>query len=321
MSAILLPVVPRQPDAVAYGVDSLWLFPRLTRTGSDGGTTRNYQNLFGEQAPPWDQNLMFGTPEKPLGSIKRWFDSTLGAEDEMVTYQSFDYKNRVMVPFSMTRAQARLVNLPGLYNYPKWQPAASTALIVGPGELIPQPVQGNQIISKEDAIMIEKLLGGTDKDIQDGSMTGVFHIVWNIETRRNWLVRYRGDAWLQASLLLADMYAKGVGWPGHFDVSNRDQAVWIPDVMDVAAMDMRPEVPMPCRAFLDDEEMRQNMPGVWSVERKELTPDAKGAGGSLNASTQQQLDRIETGVNHARLDIVELYQKIVGQSPDGEKAG
>ena len=230
------PVIPDVPNEPYYGIERLWLFARHNR--------QTWEEQYGQQAPPWDKERR----------IKRWADTSVlaGIADPANTYVSydvFDAADKKFKRLTLTVQEAATPNLPGEYVLPKWTPAATPAVVTGPGG--EQPLNPEIICLKEEAEALAEELGvGTVVESNSFTM-GPFRIEWRGEKRRLWNIKI-GANLHSAARLLRWKHGLGIGAPGHWVISN-DQPVWTPHRAETQEWDPRPEVPVPCRPLTERE--------------------------------------------------------------------
>lgn len=279
------PVIPAQPKEARYGIDKLYTSPRLTRA--------TYKELYGEEAPPYD----------PAKQIKRWFftdKAATYAPGDTVEVTVYDPTTRTICPWYMTASDYATPNLPGLTSYPKWEnPVASPAVIVGPTEL---RLAGNTLVypdqAKAVAAEINAALGTEFEAVEVAEKPGPWKVVYNSEPRRQMLIGPH-----DAALILADRYEKGVGSPGKWSLNSTGGPQFEPDVPLDGEQDLRPEIPMPCRALLPNERFATvtfgGMGGV--IERTDIVPATSVTmSGGLTTEQDQMLRDILAGVRALR---------------------
>jgi len=106
------------------------LFPRHTRA--------TYLATFGKQAPKWDK----------AKQIKRWATKD---KPEGANY-GYDYFDPIKTSFQIANipsSEAQEFNLPGKFDYPKWMPAPTPAVVVGGSS--EQSVNADWLSTKEEA--------------------------------------------------------------------------------------------------------------------------------------------------------------------------
>jgi hypothetical protein len=250
-------IAPKQlqlPDEAYYPIERLYLFDRHTRA--------TWEQTFGEPAPPWDQ----------ARRIKRWADTTAleGVADpanELIEYNYFDLASRSFKKLVLTRQEAALPNLPGRYVYPKYVVEPTPAVVTGPPPLAPQPLRADLLSKKAEAEALAAELGADEVVESQGLVSGPFQIVWNGETRRQYLVRI-GAEFYNVGLLLKSKYAGGVGAPGKWE-KTPGGPTWISFAQDTGEQDVRPEIPIPCR-LLDPREALHVTPFGVLVYRRDI---------------------------------------------------
>jgi hypothetical protein len=255
------PVVPAQPDLLAYGIQALGLFTTYTRA--------TYFTAFGVQAPAWD----------PSRVTKTWFDSTVdtssAANVALYNIVSVDSTGtwglaQMLIPAT----EAASVNLPGSVTYPQYT-IAPTATSSG-GAL----VDAVNLSLEADAQALMTSLGGNSLVAETGN--AVFPILYPPdEPRRIWDFDVNGNL-CNAGTLLAAMNANGVGAPGDWQ-NTPTGPVWVSEPAPTGLDDTRPARPMPVRDLLPNEVFQTGLMGVGivrtdlaqqqSVQAGQFTPD------------------------------------------------
>jgi hypothetical protein len=274
------PIAPEQPKEARYPLSALQLFARLTRA--------TYLQLFGAQAPPWDKS-------RP---IKRWFDTSVlvdsqDPDNDIVTYEGWDERAKKMKRIALTVRDAATPNLPGVVSYPKYTASPTPAVLVSPSGS--NPVPADYLCTRAEAEAVGKAIGGGKVSEAGSFVAGPFRYEWNGETRRQYVIEWRGER-LDASTLLRLQHANGVGAPGRWDLAGITPA-WISDVQDNGEQDPRPEVLIPMRKLLGNERI-DTTPFGSIVVRVDMSQDQPAAGtGVLTLEQDQRLRSIEMGVN------------------------
>jgi hypothetical protein len=264
------PVIPAQPNMLAYGISELGLFASHTRD--------SYLATFGVQAPAWD----------PTRVRKTWFDTTVDASDpsNVAVYRiiardaSGNWGLKQMV---MPASEAATVNLPGEVTYPPYL-VAPTQVTSG-GSL----VNPNYLSLESDARALMAKLGGSGLVQETGN--AIFPIVYPAsDPRRIWDFEVNGNLVNAGALLLAQN-ANGVGAPGSWDASKGDP-VWIPAPEPPSgANDTRPPRDMPVRDLLSNEKLQPGLMGV-SVVRMDLQQQQAAQDGQFTADDRATLQQI-----------------------------
>jgi hypothetical protein len=269
------PAPQPQPNLAYYGVEALYLFNTFTRD--------TYQTAFGVSAPPYD----------PSRLIKTWFDSTADTSNasNVSVYKILtqDAKaNWILQQLVIPASEAAAVNLPGTITYPVYTPAPSKATRGGSG------INETYLSLLSDAQTLMAELGGTS--IIDEGASPVFPVIYPAdEPRRVWDIMFK-NAPLNVGLLLADMYVKGIGAPGHWDTSGAD-AVWVPDPPAPTGLDdTRTPRPMPMRDLLPNEVFKAGLMGV-GISRTDLQAVVNQANGEFTADDRATLQKIFQLVN------------------------
>ena len=264
------PVIPAQPNMLAYGISQLQLFRTYTRA--------SFLAEFGAQAPAWD----------PSRVRKTWFDSTVDTSDpsNVAVYkiiaqdQGGNWGLRQMV---MPASEAATVNLPGAVTYPAYTVAPTQVTSGG------SPVNPNYLSLDTDARALMAALGGSGLVQETGN--AIFPIVYPAsEARRIWDFVVNGIVVNAGTLLLAQN-ANGVGAPGRWDTSKGDPA-WVADpAAPTGENDMRPARDVPVRDLLGNEKFQAGLMGV-SVVRTDFQQQQAQQNGEFTADDRATLQQI-----------------------------
>ena len=264
------PVRPAQPNLLAYGISQLALFNTYTR--------ESYLSAFGIQAPAWD----------PSRVRKAWFDSTVDTSDpsNVAVYKIIaldsngNWGLRQMV---MPASEAASVNLPGAVTYPVYAVAPTQVTSGG------SAVNPNYLSLEADARALMAALGGTDLQQETGN--AIFPILYPAtEPRHVWDFSVNGIVVNAGALLLAQN-AKGIGAPGHWDLSH-GEPVWVPDpAAPTGVNDMRPARDLPVRDLLPNEKLQPGLMGV-SVVRTDLQNQQEAGSGQFTSDDRATLQQI-----------------------------
>lgn len=225
-----------------------------------------YQRVKGQQAPPWD-------PSRPI----QRFDCTPGE------YLVFDGAGK----FSKVTIATGL-NLPGVYVYPRRVVAPTTATILSPWFPDPVPVNPDLLCSESEVREICATTGWTYAEAPVW-IGGAFH--WGAETRRVYNITLPDGSTHDASVLVRQRTAAGIGSPGRWVVEGGVPR-WISTVPDTGERDPRPEVPIPCRP-LESGEVLVSIPTPFGAQWMVDTPaPAAPATGGLTAEQDRLLRAI-----------------------------
>lgn len=264
------PVIPAQPDTLAYSTEDLALFVSYTRA--------SYLSAFGVQAPAFD----------PTRLIKTWFDTTVNTSNagNVATYNIVGQDasgnwgiQQMVIPAS----EAATVNLTGAVTYP--------AYVIAPT----QATSGGALINplylslQTDAQALMTELGGTG--LYDEGASGALPIVYpSNEPRRVWDFLVNGNV-MNAGALIASMNANGVGYPGSWQTQT-GAPVWVPDAAaPTGADDTSAPRPMPVRGLLPNEELQTGLMGV-VVVRTDLQQQQAEAEGQFTPDDRATLQQI-----------------------------
>ena len=264
------PVIPAQPNLLAYGIQELGLFASFTRD--------SYLAAFGVQAPAWD----------PTRLRKSWFDSTVDMSDpaDVVVYnivgadQSGNWTIKQMV---IQTAEAAAVNLPGSITYPPYT-IAPTAATRG-GSFINPNYLSHQ--SDAEALMNQFRASG----LFDEGQSSTFPVQYpESEPRRLWDFLFNGLI-INVGDLLLSRNTLGIGSPGHWDTST-GQPMWVADPPAPTGLDdTRAPRDMPVRTLLPNEKFQIGLMGV-SVIRTDLQQQADQAAGQFTPDDRATLQQI-----------------------------
>jgi hypothetical protein len=243
------PVIPAQPNLIAYGVQDLALFKTYTRD--------LYRAAFGAEAPPWN----------PARLRKTWFDSTVdtSSSDNVAVYKIAAQDPIIgwtMKQMALPAQEAATVNLPGAIVYPAYNVAPTDATRGG------SQINPNYLSLESEARALMAIVGGTDL-VEDGN-TAVFPVVYPAdEPRRMWAIIYKGRL-VNVGNLLLNLNSKGVGAPGKWDFSSSEPA-WVPAPAPPTGLDdTQPPREMPVRDLLPNEKFQMGLMGV-SIIRTDLS--------------------------------------------------
>jgi hypothetical protein len=264
------PVVPAQPNSLAYGTSDLALFTTYTRA--------SYLAAFGQQAPAWD----------PSRVRKSWFDSTVDTSDpsNVAVYKviSIDSTGNWGVhQMLMPASEAASVNLPGAVTYPPYSVPPTQVTSGG------SPINPNYLSLQSDAQALMTALGGTGLLAESGN--SVFPIIYPAsEPRRIWDFVIDGQLVNAGALLLAQN-ANGIGAPGHWDLTS-GEPVWKADpAPPTGENDARPPRWIPVRDLLPNEKLQAGLMGV-SVVRTDLQNQQQMEEGAFTADDRATLQQI-----------------------------
>lgn len=299
----MIPAAPEQPTELFYPLSSLEECPRLTRA--------KYQDMYGEQAPPWN-------PEERTnftGRIKRWFDSSaaLKVPEDPYTVNYYEWSGSPAAPVKMTVtitcAEAAVPNLPGTYSYTKYEttePDAYVAINSGT-EKEPKYVGKRQMEARDVCTDTQaELLKGElltlgfsvlDCAIQEFS-SPLVAIYGDGEDRRPWRIAVRpanGTTRNYAvGALLILKYANGIGAPGRWYFDETGTLLWASDIpTDAGEHDLRPEIPIPMRDLLPNEVAVVQITGNYIGRSEDWTPRTTD---TTDTTTNDQIATILTQI-------------------------
>lgn len=264
------PVVSAQPNTEFYNIQDLVLFKAYSRD--------SYRTAFGMEAPAYD-------PERHL---KSWFDSTVDVSDpgNVAVYRVVAQDqngNGILRQMVMPAQEAAMVNLPGAIQYPAYVVAPTLATRGGSN------LNAIYLSLESDAQALMTQLGGSG--LQQEDLPSFPATYPSNELRRQWYFLARGQA-VNVGALLLMRNARGVGAPGHWDVSS-PQPVWVPDPpAPTGEDDTRPPRAMPVRDLLPNEQLYTGMMGILGVVRTDLQKTAAETSGQFTPDDRAMLRMI-----------------------------
>lgn len=268
-----VPVIPVQPNAEYYGIEELALFKRYNRD--------TYRAAFGIEAPAFD-------PSRPP---KTWFDSTadMSHPSNVSLYKvlardgSGGWAIRQMV---IPAAEAATVNLIGSVRYPAYTVAPTYATRGG------APINPNYLSLESEARALAEEIGGTSVMEEQLAMYPVSYPAE--EPRRVWTILFRGAPVYGGALLMAKN-AKGIGYPGHWDL-NKLGPEWVPDPPAPTGVDdPRSAREIPVRDLLPNETIQAGLMGV-GIVRTDLREISAKSSGQFTAADRAMLQAIYRAV-------------------------
>jgi hypothetical protein len=267
---VSLPVIPAQPNLLAYGVADLALFASYTRD--------TYLAAFGIQAPAWDSTRVG----------KSWFDSTANiSSPSNVSIYNIISPNATgtwaVEQMVMPASEAATVNLPGSITYPVYVVAPTDATVGG------QPFNPDYLSTQSDALALMATVGGSG--LVQESFSAMFPTVYPVdEPRRLWDFTFKATL-VNAGALLLSQNAAGVGSPGHWDLSG-SEPLWVPDPPAPNGLDeTSPARPVPVRDLLPNEELQTGLMGV-SIIRTDLQNQQNQQAGEFTPDDRATLQQI-----------------------------
>jgi hypothetical protein len=232
------------PDESWYPLSALWLFDRHNR--------HTYYEATHQQAPPWDRSKQ----------IKRWAMELPEDLDEakVLTFTVWDYRTGTFRPYALSVNDARQINLPGKYLYPKYAVRPTPAVMVGAGT--ENPIRPGTLSTSDDAqFMLEEINSGGNARQQTEFSEGPFTVDWRGEERRIWLLDFVGHSHpYNVGLLLKSRHNQGLWAPGKWTLLDEQGGGphWMSYCQDYGPQDPRPEIPMPCRQLFRVERIFRN---------------------------------------------------------------
>jgi hypothetical protein len=273
MKPISQPAALPQPNQEVYGTDALALFQTFTRD--------RYRSVFGVEAPAWD-------PSRPG---KAWFDSTVDGSmpGNVAAYKMVDRDASgvwSVLPFSMTAFEAANVNLPGAIVYPPYSIAPTGATRGG------SAINPLYLSLEADGRSLMTALAATS--LIDEGATTIFPVVYPPEElRRMWSIVLPAGRPVNVGTLMQMRSAKGVGAPGHWDLSSGDP-VWVAAPPPPTGFDdTRPPRPVPVRDLLPNEKLQPGVMGFGvEVLRTDLQLEAAKQSGAFTGDDRKMLQEV-----------------------------
>lgn len=266
-----------QPDEPFYTTAQLSL---VEFAGNGGWTRALYTERTGQQPPPWDAERR----------IKRWADGSVAhlPAQQLVSYNVLrrnDAGQLRPASLQMTAGEAASFNLPGTYAYPKYVIQPTTAEVIGPNgyhapldpAYLCTRAEADQFAADVDAINV----------IESTPLGPYSHNFPDAEPRRPW-VCFRAGVELQCAVFIAARNERGIGSPGAWDLTG-STPIWVTTVPKSGPVDTRPEIELPVRLPLPNEDPRCTPFGCL-IYRTD-----KEAGGS-NSVTVEWLQRLDASL-------------------------
>lgn len=287
-----------QPDVEYYGFGELALFKEYTRD--------SWQKEKGTQAPPWD-------PSRP---IKRWIgDDQTGVNegwaahhDGDVGYSYWDPVKQVFMDADMPEDQWETINLPGVYNFPKYEVDPTPAVVVGPAGS--NKLNPTWLSTEEQARFmmaeLKKVMGATIGLKEAKISDPVFRTEWQGETRRQWVLVVNGIEHT-VGLLLVEKFRNGVGAPGQWRTLGNGGITWVTLTPNTGDRDPRPEVAVPVRDLYENEQLdRNSMTGTLRIHRTDM---GGGMIGDVGEGVGQMFTVISNRLDAIYADIQKLVKR------------
>ena len=269
------PVVPAQPSTEFYNIQDLVLFKAYSRD--------SYRAAFGVEAPAYD----------PARVLKTWFDSTVDVSNpgDVAVYRIVAQTkdgNGILQQMVMPAQEAATVNLPGAVQY---APYMVTPTLATRGGSVMNPIY---LSLESDARALMTELGGAN--LQQEDLPSFPASYPSNEPRRAWYFLTQGQS-INVGALLLMSNAKGVGAPGHWDISS-PQPLWVPDPpAPTGEDDTRPPRAMPVRDLMPNEQLYTGMMGILGVVRTDLQKTADEASGQFTPDDRAMLRSIYLAVS------------------------
>ena len=269
------PAVSAQPNTEFYNIQDLVLFKAYSRD--------SYRAAFGMEAPPYDLSRL----------PKSWFDSTVDVSDpdNVAVYRIVAQDpsgNGMLRQMVMPAQEAATVNLPGAIHYPPYVVAPTLATR---GGSVMNPIY---LSLESDARALMTQLGGAG--LQQEDLPSFPATYPSDEPRRQWYFLFQGQA-VNVGALLLMRNTRGVGAPGHWDVST-PQPVWVPDPpAPTGEDDTRAPRAMPVRDLLPNEQLYKGMMGILGVLRTDLQKAADETSGQFTPDDRALLRSIYLAVS------------------------
>ena len=264
------PAVPPVPDVPTYLVSALQLLRRWDR--------ESYFEAHGEQAKPYDPSR----PHQP------WYDPT-APEDGDYVFLGFDPVAIEIREMTIPAAHARVPNLTGEYDYPRYKAVPTPAITqFMTGGL--QPLAARLLTTREtaEALVAELVDAGivAEHSIEAMDMPGST-ILWNGENRRIHVLHRPGlKSTINLGQLLARKNSGGTGHPGDWVIHEKLRSIaWVVDQPDEGIGEV--DTPIPLRELRGDERLARVGPmGVVITQ----IPEDQGTGGGISADLRRKIE-------------------------------
>jgi hypothetical protein len=254
------PIIPAPPNTPRYPPAELRLFQVFANRLA-------YSEATGEEAPDYD----------PTRRIQRWYDTSKSGP-----YRVWNDAVGAVVPLDLDPALAATPNFPGTRLYQKYvNPPTTLAIMKSPMG----PDQGIEATLLVNLAYVASVLAEINRDLPNLGARRVvltdpwpFIVSWNGETRRQVNIT-AGAVEMDASRLLIQRFARGLGSPGKWSETSEGTLVWISSLPNEGVMDLRPEVPVPVRDLLAWEHPVKASPmAPWEIVNEHLVemPEAGG---------------------------------------------
>jgi hypothetical protein len=294
---------PAQPNQPQYQISALNLFPVYA-------TRAAYQQASGQQAPPFDATQ----------SVKGWADPAPSGQPYLV-FDSTAAATGYLSQLTVTATQAARLNLPGIYNYPAYVPAATDAMEVGPFGPV-GPASPDMICLQSDAqavvTSVAPLFPGQTLKLFETMKQGQAMYYYSYpadELRRAWAFQVTmGGALvvLYAQQLIDGQNSHGVGAPGHWTLGATLN--WVYDAPVTVAPSNAITLPTPIRPLLPNEQIVHlagspfNPEGTWMVERTDLPQPSPAS--NPPESSDQQIANLQTAVAAMQTALAAIEAKL-----------
>lgn len=249
-----------------YGIQqSLPLFRTWTREEYDEEAT----SIGAAIAPAYDPNR----------ELQLWFDSA--AKSGHTTYKTLKIApdGTYFIPLEfismyLTPAHASTPNFPPYAaNYPAWVPAESDAEIISGGtvasginpDYLSTEQQAQDMYNAFAAVVGGEVTGGLQL-WTPAPGPGDIHVQYGEDPRRAYQFEFKG-AMVIVGFLLRDAWAKGIGYPGTWDLSG-PEPVFVFGEIPPGPPPNAPVIPVPMRELYADESWVIPAIGQPDIERK-----------------------------------------------------
>ncbi len=244
MKPTSLPVVPAQPTLKTYNFSALDLFVNFSPV-----------IVPGEVRP--------ASPRRydPNRALKTWFDTSPSAGSYSVIVGTNPPE---IMPLKREASWCALINLPGAYTYPPYDPSQATTATTGGSPLLNFR---SSCAAYADALTLATILNGVNPPLPVAIEESP--VEWNTETRRMWFVDAPNGGNYLAEALLLQMWANGIGSPGAWNLLNVANPIWTPaPPIDQYALGI---IPSPIRALLPNEVIQAGPLGIgYEIVRTDL---------------------------------------------------
>lgn len=274
-----------QPDAISYGPDALELTARYSRA--------TYKQAKGVQAPPFSGSL----------PIKRWSVES----DKPLTLGHWEFpapnsnQQPIYVSKSYSITELKAVNLPGTFDYPKWNPPPSGAYTLE-GPFSSRVALNPEALATEaqaQALKVELTSAGWKVDgIEENEYGGIYKIFYDSSESRRLLNITVNGVPRNVGLMLREKYTAGIGAPGAWSApSDGANPIWRSNVPQSSEFGIGEEA-IPQRPLMPNEAWAADLFSGWKIMRTDKQPKADtGSAPADSVEVLNKLQNIEAGIS------------------------